>query len=517
MLIKNKNTLKNSFKNLIILFSILITSGYYSLVIYMSIWNTLKFYFLFPIIWFGICYALYLIVKQGKMYKISINQYKTNNINSMKFFLTVLFIIAIGQIIFWRAFYPGGFNLDAYGQWDQVHGNIKLNDWHPIFTTAIYWLLTRIWDKFEFCIFVQIFLFTFLVAYLLLVMYKLKFNKKVLIFIALYVTINPAIGTNNICLIKDTMFTIALINMTILLINIITTKGQWVQSVLHSVCIIINMVIIMLIRHNGIFYVIPLLICMLFIYKKQLKTVSIIAILSISIVIIIQGPIFKIFNIEKHSNVVGEIVGIPMATMATVFVVDKENTPNEVQKFLLSIADENEWIDKYEIGEWDSCKWDFGGIDLFKNDKISKFIKLTYLCVINESELSYKSIRENTRVVWQVFGSVEWDTYIYIEKNIYGIVEKHNEFCHSIAEKIIGFSLKPWNNFLFWSIGISNLIFMGLFFIIVCKNQMEKTLYFLPILIYNLLTMLLLCGPSYRYFYFNSVLVIPISLLALQE
>lgn len=27
-------------------------------------------------------------------------------------------IIFLGQILYWLAYYPGGFNLDAYGQWD---------------------------------------------------------------------------------------------------------------------------------------------------------------------------------------------------------------------------------------------------------------------------------------------------------------------------------------------------------------------------------------------------------------
>ena len=39
----------------------------------------------------------------------------------------------------------------------------------------------------------------------------------------------------------------------------------------------------------------------------------------------------------------------------------------------------------------------------------------------------------------------------------------------------------------------------------------------LPLLAYSLGTMLLLCGPTYRFFHFNSVIVVPICLLLFGE
>lgn len=66
--------------------------------------------------------------------------------------LGLFVIIFLGQMVYWAANYPGGFNLDAYGQWDQVHGLQKLNNWHPVFTTMLCWLITRLCDSFAFCI-----------------------------------------------------------------------------------------------------------------------------------------------------------------------------------------------------------------------------------------------------------------------------------------------------------------------------------------------------------------------------
>ena len=44
----------------------------------------------------------------------------------------------------------------------------------------------------------------------------------------------------------------------------------------------------------------------------------------------------------------------------------------------------------------------------------------------------------------------------------------------------------------------------------------KNFLYVVPVIFYNLLTMLLLCGPSHRYFYFNNVIFFPVLLLMLK-
>ena len=49
------------------------------------------------------------------------------------------------------------------------------------------------------------------------------------------------------------------------------------------------------------------------------------------------------------------------------------------------------------------------------------------------------------------------------------------------------------------------------------RKEYQKITIIIPIVAYNLLTMLLLCGPSHRYFYFNSVLILPIVLILLHD
>lgn len=264
MLTQNKNILKKHNDKAINIVNIIVTL-YFSMVLYMSIWPTLKYLFLFSFIFLLFFYIFDKLTKSADEIVISIRE-KVNNRSYDKFFITVFLIIFAGQLLCWLAYYPGGFNLDALGQWNQVHSNMQLNNWHPVFTTACYWLLTRIYDNFVFCIFIQLLLFSFSVAFLLLRIYQLKVSPTNLTLIVLYIAINPAVGMNNVCLFKDVPFTIALIWTSIIIINQIASKGIWLKSTVH-LFYIIDLLIVTLTRHNGIFYVVPLIICIAFIYR----------------------------------------------------------------------------------------------------------------------------------------------------------------------------------------------------------------------------------------------------------
>lgn len=516
MLIRIKSTLKNRDGTISHGIVTGIVALYISVVIYLSIWDTLEKIALFPFLFAAVCYILTTL--RPKICSVRVRLFEEEKSgSSIAFYITIFLIIFAGQMLYWMAYYPGGFNLDAYGQWDQVHGLQHLNNWHPVFTTACYWIITRLYDSFAFCIFVQLLIFSLSISYLLLVLYRLNIHKALLVFAALYISLNPAIGMNNVCLFKDVPFTIALIWMTIILVKTITTKGVWLKSISHSVCIVANLVAITLIRHNGIFYIIPVLLCIALIYRKQLKSIFAITLAYILALTIIQGPIYSYFAVEEHSNLTGESVGIPMALMANNFVSDTENTPDEVEDFLLAIADKAEWEEKYILGEWDSCKWDFGGIELFQGESLEKIIRLAFSSMCASPETAYQSVRENTRVVWQVLGTTEWITWVYIEENDYGICEYSNSLCSSVINHILDFSTTLFGTFLCWNIGVPNIILVFLLWIVVVRKDYQKITLIVPTIAYNILTMLLLCGPSHRYFYFNSVLILPIVLSVLYD
>lgn len=134
--------------------------------------------------------------------------------------------------------------------------------------------------------------------------------------------------------------------------------------------------------------------------------IAAVTLLSIAIV---KGPIERSLNVTPHSNTVGESIGIPMSIMSNALVNDPDNLPKDVHEFLNQIADDRDWREYYITGEWDSCKWEFGGIELLQDAHLSDILTKAAETIIACPQASYESIRENTRIFWQVIGdSTNW-------------------------------------------------------------------------------------------------------------
>ena len=136
-----------------VLFVDILASLYIGIVVTLSITNEItKFWIAIPIILFFAILLYYAFYIQ----KIGTRFYIEKVYNSPKKLTTTVVIcgaiVLLGQLFYWLAYFPGGFNLDAYGHWDQVHGFAPLNDWHSVVVTGIYWVLTRIKDSIVFCI-----------------------------------------------------------------------------------------------------------------------------------------------------------------------------------------------------------------------------------------------------------------------------------------------------------------------------------------------------------------------------
>ena len=75
---------------------------------------------------------------------------KEKKVSNARIYILLFIISFSGNALYWFAYFPGGLNLDAYGQWMQINGDLPLNNWHPFFLTVIYWVLTRIINRFAY-------------------------------------------------------------------------------------------------------------------------------------------------------------------------------------------------------------------------------------------------------------------------------------------------------------------------------------------------------------------------------
>lgn len=432
----------------------------------------------------------------------------------LKFGFLFFIIILIGQIVFWLGYFPGGFNLDAYGQWMQAHNDLSLNDWHPFVSTLIIKFIIKILDSFAFYIFFCILMYALSSSLIVYELSKHGLKHAWIWFLTLYYSISPAICLQNICLTKDVQFTIIFNFMFWMLLKIFFSKGKWLTNKSNIVCMSILCTLLIFVRHNGVLFVAPLLLVILILYVKEKASILKIILLVICLSLIIKIPISKGLRVEPHDNVIGELVGVPMSIMANALVNDNENIPEAVHAFLNEIADDNEWKNHYIVGEWDSCKWEFGGTDLLNEVSLYNILHHTIHTAISCPATTYQSLKANTRITWETFETFkEWIPIVYVEKNNYGITSNGIEALRKTTNIILNFSMLFPISILLWNIGFQSVIILLAYFVFQKKIDNHILLLIIPLLVFNIGTTLLLAGPNYRYFYHTEIVFIPIFFL----
>lgn len=432
-----------------------------------------------------------------------------------KCWLICFSIIMTGQLLYWGAFFPGGFNLDALNQWHQIHNTIPISDWHSALITFIYWLITRFSDSLAACIAVQLILFSSAAALVICELYRQYVSQKIAITIATLIALNPAIGRINISLVKDVYFSTFVMLVYFSLFKFIDSDGAFLRSKLVTFLFSLLSSGIILIRHNGVFLCAAIFLSLFFFYKKHRISLIRMMLLSSLFVFLVKVPIYRVLNVAKHPNVVGEAVGVPMAIMTNALVNDPENIPNDVAEFLHAIEpNDSIWKANYIVGEWDSCKWTIGdnaedGM-LLAEVPFTKIMTLTIKTVIACPNASYQSFRENTRIVWQAIGSCNWLPYVFQEENPYGITYHSVAVLSSLESKFFSFLSNGPLCIYHWNTGLQISLLLLLFLRCVKTGSSSKGLLIFPLLAYDIGTAFLIAGPNYRYFYCNATLFIPL-------
>ena len=424
--------------------------------------------------------------------------------------LSALIVLA-GSLLYWWAYYPGFFNLDADGQWLQAHGLIPYNDWHPLGSTLLIQLVLSIHDSLEFYIAVQLVLFALSAANLFAALQKYAVSKKLLIGMALYIGLSPAIGLNSISATKDVQFTILIMNVTACMIRIIQTEGAWMTKPGHIALLSCLLGLTILVRHNGVLYALPALLLLMLFYSSQMLRLIIIALIAIMISFSIKFPVSALLNVEPHDNVKGELVGIPMGIMGNALVSDPDHLPEDVHNFLNRFATDSVWNDLYVPGEWDSCKWEFNSDRVIGETPLLEIMHYTWETITSCPDASYDSFRLNTKIVWDpIHTEPFWIPEEYIAPNEFGIESKPNDILYSIGEKVKNVSLIPVLSPIIWNTGFQTCLIIIVFCIFGYHLNPKCLALFLPLLIYDWGTMFLLAGPNQRYFYCNGVLFLPV-------
>jgi len=442
------------------------------------------------------------------------------------FIIVSITVYAVFYINF-LAYYPGGISTDNVDQWIQVQSN-TYDNLHPAIHSMMIWLVTRVYNNYAFVIKIQIIFFGLMSGCLAatLVSWGVKI-RWILIF--LFTLISPR-TTYGIMLYawKDNAFTISIMGLCACMINIVFSDGLWLRKWYNILVFALALALSSLLRHNGIIFTAPVLVFVLF-FIIRAKIFTFIAIAASFLVIFgITEGLYKKANVEYHEDhIYFESVGLPMTILGGVLVNNPDALNEETKEFLFKIANEEYWRRNFRTGNYNSVKWNLymHQREVIREVPPKDLFEMTFNAIKNAPNESLKEFIGLTEYVWNPFyldgEVVYWNNgsqlgFLYTRTEMdymRPVIEKYTKVNNKIKEALD--LITPFR--LFTSIGFHMLLLLIAGVYSFNRNLGLKSLFlFIPSAAFNVCTMLLISGPEWRYFHFNTVITVPmiIALLA---
>ncbi len=341
-------------------------------------------------------------------------------------------------------------------------------------------------------VFLQLLYFCLAFSYLIYVLYRNGCPKWLLIISCVYIWINPFYINEMMFPWKDHAFTIFAILLVAYYIQIIASKGVWLQKKTNILLFSIGAVVCTYMRHNAILFVAPLVIIAL-LYVPLKRSIKIGIVLSLLVGCVFVKGLYSYLNVAEPSGRTLETVGLPATVWCNVMQKNPDALPKETQEVMYGLATPEAYKEIYKTGNFSSIKWT--GIDKLKVDDMSykEVLNYTWQCFRYAPKESIEAVAVLTSMVWQMgrMGSLQ----------------------------SVGFNIKQWVISLFGlakdmfsSFGIMIWILLAVGLALFAKGRMAF-MHIIPLFCYDFGTMLLLSGPDYRFFVLNTSLWIPLILL----
>lgn len=437
-----------------------------------------------------------------------------------RFFPAIVSILTFGYLLLWLiAYYPGGFTPDSISQLEQVlTGNY--NNWHPVLHTWLsFWIPWKLFHSPAGIILYQILLFSLAVGYLYRVLCRRGCPVWFLIGSWLFLIMNYHTMGMMISPLKDSVLSIVSLVVFTQVIEIYESRGLWLKKWNHFLVFTVVCFLASGVRHNGILLIAPLYIILFVFQKDARKPIVFSAVLVLFGIWFMNGPIMFLERVCPPSNRQGEVLGMPMTILSSVYMKDRSVLSPEAIRFLDSLATQEEWNTIFEFGSFNSIKF-VSSLPLqerVEQEGMAAILKYTVEAISRSPIWSTKAFITLTQEVWDPLSNVGGFVPHCSDHVVdgVGITAENNETLIQI--------LTQWGettDSLFLSLFTKNvgmMLLMALFAAVanVGRGKLGRAFMVFPMLIYDFGTMLLLTGGDFRFFHVSFVIIVPLLYLIL--
>ncbi len=321
-------------------------------------------------------------------------------------------IIFITWIPYYLSYYPGGIYADTFGSISFVITD-KLSNRHPLlYNTLISFFIhlgdlagkNLTWSIGLFCA-VQMLIIECEFIYFISWMLRYNISRSIRIANAIFLVFFPLIPLYAISIWKDTPFCMAIFFWMMFIVDLyfeIKNENIQYKSVIGYE---IGCFLVAFTRNNGIYVIIinTLFLIILLIRKirTEIKTRYVIgaSIISIAVIMFVQGPIYNIVGVEQTNLV--ENFGIPLQQIGAVVVYEgniTEEQKNQINNFISyeSIKEH------YTPCLADNLKWNENFNEQYFSEHIDEFLKLWFQLLKQNPTIFIKSYLMATLGFWDI-------------------------------------------------------------------------------------------------------------------
>ena len=436
-----------------------------------------------------------------------------------KEFLIYSIIILIPLIIAFLAYYPGGVIYDTITEWMEVQTN-NYNNWHPIFHILIFFKLpSLIYNNI-----IASSIFQLLVTYLVILYFsyflrKNYLNFKKTSFILSLLVLNPIFIKYSVTLQKDTPYSLFMMLLTLVLINIVKSNGKSLEKSKEKILFLISILGVFLFRHNGLVPFIFTFILLIIFYPKLRKFLTISL---VSILVVFYGLVGSFFNLNTTGGK-SEMLGVVLGQVSYYYNNDVKFNDDEI-KLLDELVPIANWKDKYDPRNFNSIKWTSGSFNRVANDNFFKIIGMWINKSVQNPKEFLISYLHMTSPIWEIkakLSDVDYDMESSGETSISkkGDMKKISD---NVYQKLVNYNnIVTYSpiRLLFINFGDAFFLIIVSIYLIIKKSRLNLKRYlpFIPVVLNTLVIMLLITGEEYRFVYSNILCCYPLLIYGLYE
>ena len=417
-------------------------------------------------------------------------------------------------LIYYLAYYPGGFPPDSISQYEQALTN-HYNDWHPVLATLISFklplLLTHGWIGSV--ILFQLIWFAAAIGYSCSTVEKYV-NSTAAFTLLAFMLLNPQLGNMAMAPWKDSLFALATLLLATCSARIYFTYGRWLEENFHTVILILLLAVTTLLRHNAILFTAPFLVGLFFFSSRKRAFAILGAVLALCF--LIKGFLFPILHVQAPPNRQAEAVGLPMSVISAVAAHAPDALEEQDKQFIFSVAQPEVFPAHFSDGYNDIKYLPGTNNQAIEDYGIRNVLNTTIRCFKHAPIVATKALLKLTAPAISVLDDEMTLFTPAISPNNYNIQQQGIPALHQFFRTYTRVCTVLFAPFFVFT-GIMHLLLL----LAVCakctlRRYWKNVWLILPIFTYNFGTMLLLSGKADAVrLYYYTFLVAPLLLILL--